>query len=842
MRTQSFGRPCTWTCAVVFCFLTGAAFAQLPDLKIGGFTLAGSTTDPQTLALTGQITVPVKNQGAGPAGAFVVRFFEDRNVNLVYDAGIDQILGSANVAGLAAGATQNVTANVSGVVLFRGNLVYAQADSAQTVAETNEFNNYQNSGELCTYQPPVGPFSPVLEWSWTSSSTLPNELNVMSTPAIIDITGDGVPDVVFGATASTGGGLVEFGHLRALSGDNGTEIFTVTAPGLEISSTSSVAAGDIDLDGLPEILACVPQGDRLICFENDGSLKWITAPLEPIYWGAPSIADLNHDGTPEIVIGRQVLSNAGSIIWTGGAGSGSNNGVGTLSVVADIDLDGSLDVVAGNSAYAANGTLIYSNPAVADASTAVANFDADPEAEIIVVGLSNVWCLEHTGAIKWGPVVIPGFGYGGPPTVADYDGDGLPEIGVAGASQYTVFEHTGVVKWSSPTQDSSSNRTGSSVFDFEGDGSAEVIYRDELFLRVYRGATGQVIFQTPMSSCTWHEYVLVADVDGDLNAEMVAVANNNCGFGPQRGVYVFGSATDDWVATRPIWNQFSYHITNVNDDGSIPQFEASSWLTPIGQPYNSYRQNVLTSGASPQVAPDLTASYLRFGCPSAPSVTARIGNGGAIGIGTALPVSFYLGNPASGGIYLGTLVTPVLLPPGYFVDLTLPLPAMPPIGTTFYVVADDTGGLNGIANECDETNNIHAASVPTCATTAVASTYGAGWPGTLGTPMLLASGAPQLGQTIQISLSNSRGSATLAIFLLGLAPLAQPTALGGTLLVDYTILSTTAIGPGPDLFPLAIPCNLELCGVSLYLQAVEYDPGATSLYSFSNGLQLLLGQ
>jgi len=40
------------------------------------------------------------------------------------------------------------------------------------------------------------------------------------------------------------------------------------------------------------------------------------------------------------------------------------------------------------------------------------------------------------------------------------------------------------------------------VFDFEGDGKAEVVYRDELYLRMYRARTDSLLFQTPMSSCT----------------------------------------------------------------------------------------------------------------------------------------------------------------------------------------------------------------------------------------------------------------------------------------------------------------------------------------------------
>ena len=56
------------------------------------------------------------------------------------------------------------------------------------------------------------------------------------------------------------------------------------------------------------------------------------------------------------------------------------------------------------------------------------------------------------------------------------------------------------LKWQSTTQDGSSNVTGSSVFDFEGDGKAEVVYNDECYFRVYNGADGMVLFETPSSS------------------------------------------------------------------------------------------------------------------------------------------------------------------------------------------------------------------------------------------------------------------------------------------------------------------------------------------------------
>jgi len=440
-------------------------------------------------------------------------------------------------------------------------------------------------------------FSVGLEWSWQSSTSIPTALNVTNTPSIIDLNKDGIPDVVFSSTASTNGGTVETGYLRALSGRDGTEIFTVTNNSYRVNSTSSMATGDIDGDGFPEIIACDNSGVRLIVFEHDGSFKWRSKylDLDAINWGAPAIADINQDGDSEIIIGRQVLDNEGNLIWTGTGGQGSQEGLGALSLVSDIDLDGSPDIVAGNTVYD-NAGNIKAQTTIADGYPAVGNFDDDDYAEIVLVSDGSVYLLEHDGTTKWGPVSIPGGGNGGPPTVADYDNDGEPEIGVAGATRYAVFETDGSLKWAAVVQDNSSNRNGSTVFDFENDGSAEVVYSDETSLWVLKATDGSVLFQTPLSSCTWVEYPLVADVDGDNQAEIVAVANNNCGYGAQRGVYVYGSPNKDWALTRPIWNQYTYHITNINSDGTIPPVEENNWQV---SGLNNFRVNIVAQNEVP---------------------------------------------------------------------------------------------------------------------------------------------------------------------------------------------------------------------------------------------------
>lgn len=559
----------------------------------------------------------------------------------------------------------------------------------------------------CEFHPPVGAFHPTLEWSWTSSSVEPDALNVMMTPAVVDLNEDGVPDVVFASTAATDGAFVEVGFLRALNGANGAELFTVTDPTLRVNAASSVAVGDIDLDGHVEILASDSTGTRILAFSNTGALKWASPTLEPINWGAPAIANLMGDAVPEIVIGRQVLDGAtGALLWTGSGGRGAQttSGTGPISLVADLDLDGIPEVVAGNTAYRATGAIFWTNPSLPDGYNAIGNFDDDPFPEIVLVANGTVRLLEHDGTVKWGPVAIPGGGVGGPPTVADYDGDGKPEIGVAGANRYAVFETDGTLKWAAVTQDGSSNQTGSSVFDFESDGQAEVVYHDETRLHVFRGSDGTVLFEIPSSSCTWHEYPVIADVDGDGNAEIVSVANNNCGFGSQRGVFVYGDSLDQWVATRKIWNQHTYHITNVNDDASIPMVEANNWLTPG---LNNYRTQKAPDG-DPFAAPDLVASMLQADlsrCPNTTALVARMANEGSNVAAAPVKMAFYDGDPAAGGVLLGVASSSVDLQPGDFQDIAIAL--SPALGGTHTIcaVADDDGTGRGAASECKEDNN-----------------------------------------------------------------------------------------------------------------------------------------
>ena len=57
-------------------------------------------------------------------------------------------------------------------------------------------------------------------------------------------------------------------------------------------------------------------------------------------------------------------------------------------------------------------------------------------------------------------------------------------------------------------------------------------------------------------------------------------------------VQVIRDRQDRWIQARRIWNQHTYHVTNVREDGTIPQYEKNSW-----EQLNTFRTNAQISGS-----------------------------------------------------------------------------------------------------------------------------------------------------------------------------------------------------------------------------------------------------
>ncbi len=435
--------------------------------------------------------------------------------------------------------------------------------------------------EDCAREPTVGSFGPTVEWQWNQNPVYPGYDDLMATPAVGDVTGDGTPDVVF--TSFAGGAYTSAGTITAIDGATGATHWSV-APG--VYASAGVALGDLDADGLPEVCTA-GTSYAVVCLDGAGTVKW-QAGTEMSYVGCPAISDIDGDGLAEVILGRQVFNADGTTRWVGAGGVGYS-----MSYAVDMDGDKGLEVVAGSTVYDTDGSVLWTSP-VGDGMTAVGDFNGDGGADLVVV-VGGTISLVRDGALVWS-TATPGGG-GGPPTVADFDADDEPEIGVAGAYYYSVIETDGSVRWSMPVQDYSSSVTGSSVFDFEGDGASEVVYADEVTLWVYDGSTGAVeLALDGHASGTLYEYPLIVDVDNDGSSEIV-LASNNYTFDGYNGITVIGDASSSWVASRPTWNQFAYHITNINDDLSVPARQEKNWLS-----WNNFRAGGTPEGPSDWLA------------------------------------------------------------------------------------------------------------------------------------------------------------------------------------------------------------------------------------------------
>jgi hypothetical protein len=578
---------------------------------------------------------------------------------------------------------------------------------------------------------PAGGFEPTVKYHWQGGDS-------MMAPMVIPLDDDNcdeivderdIPDIVFATFA--GGAYTVNGTLHAISIVDGAIVdkWSVNPQAPQINPGLSIATGDIDGQPGNEIIVCSVDG-RAVAFDHDGTQLWVSAGTAGCFM--PSIADFDQDGIPE------VLTEAAIYDGVTGAVEGSFAWQQTVSA-ADMDGDGRLEVVGPRYIFEADGTML-ADSGVAGYQHAIADLDLDGSPEVAAINRAAhtlyVWRLVPGVGVETirqgidinnGLPPCEGGDGGGPPTIADFNGDGTPDVGVAAGVGYTVFDGalimdplvttpTDTIMWLTPAVDCSSRATGSSVFDFDGDGAAEVVYGDEQYMRIYDGALGTVLFETCNTTGTLWEYPIITDVDSDGHADIIAISNSYSSItcpadgSKQQGLRVFGDLEGRWVRTRRVWNQHHYHVTNVNEDGTIPPVEAANWTV---DGLNNFRQNVQPEGEFS--APDLVVSVLPHCSIDEYGIIARVRNIGQASVPAGVAVGFYDGDPTLGGTLLGSGTTTKILYPAEAQDVLLVLDPPPPTlvdgSAEAWVVVDD-GMPDHVWEECRTANNSAHAPVP----------------------------------------------------------------------------------------------------------------------------------
>ncbi len=452
---------------------------------------------------------------------------------------------------------------------------------------------------------PALPYQPIAEW-WDDTpagngAPFFGTYGIAAGMAVGDVDADGRPEIVVSADD-----VINFGTLFVYRGDGGD-----TGDGDPIVWSHDFGGGTFrtwvsspalgDLDGLPGAEIVVAAGDQLYAFHGDGSTYWVTDTVSIFETlTAPAIANLDLDPEPEIVVNAgnrlEVRAHDGELLWSTVYPQEVNP-----PVLADLTGDGLLDIVLtgwddevfvydfnyGSPQLAWSATLTstmagtFGAPAVADIDGAQPGGDPGPEAAFAHNGALTV--LDGPdGALLWTTPLEAG--NPGGVSIADIDGDGEIEIVTGMKHEFETgrfgklyaLNADGSLLWSVIAEDSTS-ANNAAVMDLDGDGIYEVAWNGkEQGFTIFDGATGDVLFDEPLAnSFTGTDYPLIADVDNDGQAEVVVAA--------LRGLRVFGNGPL-WTEARPLWNQHSYHITNINDDLSLPFSEPNSW-----EVHNTYR-------------------------------------------------------------------------------------------------------------------------------------------------------------------------------------------------------------------------------------------------------------
>ena len=390
---------------------------------------------------------------------------------------------------------------------------------------------------------------------------------------------------------------------------------------------------------------------RLQAYSPDGTLKW--ASNEQIFSNSPTAnraasiclvaGDINNDGIPEILAGDRIFNaETGALVATLPAGSRGfrklNSGNPTyMPVLADMDNDGQLEVVAGNTIYKVNitnprGTDGNSATALASVSTlgdgfvSVADINMDGQLDVVLINGSEsetskpkltVWTLKKSGTtttaeIIAGPISPADNGAGGSRVfIGNVDDDNEPELFFSYASRLVRFDYDKNASpvanklkqtWITTTSDASGGTT-LSMFDFDQDGKTELVYRDQTDLRIIDGTDGSNRETFHCESATHSEYPVVVDFNGDGHADILVSGADSyaAAWGDDVRIYWFSGEDNDWAPARSVWNQHAYNAVHVNENLTIPKYQLNPSTIFAGSdkligtnddvyPYNSFLQ------------------------------------------------------------------------------------------------------------------------------------------------------------------------------------------------------------------------------------------------------------
>ena len=292
---------------------------------------------------------------------------------------------------------------------------------------------------------------------------------ISTPPVIVDLKNDGLSEVLV---------LTNNGKIVCLNGRSGALIWNCQMPSQVTWGTTSLAVSDLNNDGTKAIIAA-DNGGNLFCLKADGTVQW-SKKFEDKFNSAPTIGQLIENGEKNILIGSDqspliCFSTVGKELWRvrGEVSSGSG------PLISDLNNDHLPEILVGAgkqfTVYKPGGEMLWSYKMRGDVQDGISFGDLDGNniPELIVTDLvGDVVALDNSGRALWKKNIVQRVRRSA--TIADIDGDFKPEVLVAGYSSVLfVYNIDGSLKDQIPLKGPMNGSP--TIVDFKNDGNLSVV-------------------------------------------------------------------------------------------------------------------------------------------------------------------------------------------------------------------------------------------------------------------------------------------------------------------------------------------------------------------------------
>jgi len=455
-------------------------------------------------------------------------------------------------------------------------------------------------GELTEYYYKVTAISPSGNESepsdpkhaWTSLAYHPDWLPITVTnedhggfwgaPNVYDLEGDGEKEIFItsgrGDQAANRGTIFGFQH-------DGEELYDIDEnptsvsgfANIGISMTSTPAIGDIDNDGVVEIVVATRMGDpdiasnrKLLVYKNEDAdndgipdLMWET-PIHFKNFNGEVLADLNHDNLLEIIVPNQlgnkmeVFDCYGSIFngWSNVTTNEDPTDDKAVSMPVAVDLDGNGDkeIVIGLEAgiyiwnhdgtdFITNQNPVYTDNGRLDCPVIAADIDNDNDFEILFMSIRGttgyIYAIENDGSLVTGwddddhniELSIQSQTWAWPPAFVcgDVDLDGNIEVIIADKNYLKVWDNAGTLVLEKPIPTLQCQYLQPIIADVNGtDDACEIIVPSNNGTIYAFKLNGNPVLGWPLYlSGGTNSDPYIGDIDNDGKNEVVAASGND---------------------------------------------------------------------------------------------------------------------------------------------------------------------------------------------------------------------------------------------------------------------------------------------------------------------------